>query len=627
MTPSTRTTNRYTAHLLLVVLTLAFAMLIRVYNINRESFWADEGWTMLLSKGPTLSDIVVTMANDQHPPLYFALIHYWIDLTGNSETAIRLLSTFASVIGVALVYRLGADLFGREVGLLAALILALTDNDVMLAQEARHYAQMAMFAVASTLFYLRYVRHPSRTNGIGWLLASIALMYTHYLGGFVIIVQAIHALLFVRPLRRLLDIGFRDLMICVAWLPWAYVFIGQSMWRYQRPIIFQSSLPNSPATYSLVRGDLIGYQWGITGGLLMLGLIYIMYRQGKASFSLRPLLPTIYLALWVAIPIISIVAINARFPILTTRNFLIVTPGIAVLIAHGLMNLDVTARRFATIALVCVSLFNVDAYFLKPPWRQVAQDVLQYRHADEPILMDIWVDEFALQYHFGRDLNAPPEQLPLVGLTTWRENYHGEFFPRLLTYLSDKDSFWLVYWGQNKDGLLDFFPQHGFTRTATQLEMHLTEQIFVYRYDRVPEQPQTTYGDQLALMKTQTDVTGDQLRVNLLWKALQKPAVDYSVSVFVLDSNGTLVQQDDSSPLKNTDPTSGWAQDSVHFDSHTLMLPTPSADGEYTIGVKVYWYADPKPLAVTGDNAEYFIMGKLQYACEQYGDIVKCGWQ
>lgn len=625
MTSSTlqRTTSRYAPHLALVILTLLLAMLIRVYNINRESFWADEGWTLLLSKGPTLSDIVVTMANDQHPPLYFALIHYWIDLTGNSEIAIRLLSTFVSVIGVALVYRLGADLFGREAGLLAALILALTDNDVMLAQEARHYAQMAMFAVASTLFYLRYVRHSTRTNGIGWLLSSIALLYTHYLGGFVIIVQAIHALLFVRPLRRLLDVAFRGLMICIAWLPWAYVFIGQSLWRYQRPIIFQSSLPNNPDTYSLVRGDLIGYQWGITGGLLLLGLIYVAYRQGNARFSLRPLLPTAYLALWLAIPIISIVAINARFPILTTRNFLIVTPAIAVLIGHGLMNLDVTARRLVTVALVFVSLFTVDAYFLKPPWRQVAQDVLQYRHDNEPILMDIWVDEFALQYHFGRDLNTPPEQLPLVGLTTWRETYHDEFFPRLLTYISDKDSFWLAYWGQNKDGLLDFFPQHGFTRTATQLELHRTEQIFVYRYDKVPEQPQATYGDQLALMKTQTDVMGDQLRVNLLWKARQKPSVDYSVSVFVLDQNGVLVKQDDSSPLKGSDPTSGWAKDSVHFDSHTLVLPTPASEGQYTIGVKVYWYADPKPLVVTGENAEYFVAGKLNYRCEQG----ICKWQ
>ena len=52
LSPTPAPTRRYSLHLALIALILMFAMLIRVYNINRESFWADEGWTMLLSKGP-----------------------------------------------------------------------------------------------------------------------------------------------------------------------------------------------------------------------------------------------------------------------------------------------------------------------------------------------------------------------------------------------------------------------------------------------------------------------------------------------------------------------------------------------------------------------------------------------
>src|SRR5258708_6404019 len=186
--------NKRFGWILLIALIIGLAFTIRVWNLTKESFWADEGWTMILAKGPTLSEVVQTMAGDQHPPLYFVLMHYWIDLTGNSEFTTRFLSLMWSVLGVALIYRLGADSFNPATGAAAALMLALADNDTFLAQDARHYTQMATLATMSTLFYLRYYCRPSRTNGIGWLLSSVALMYTHYLGAFILIVQLIHIL-------------------------------------------------------------------------------------------------------------------------------------------------------------------------------------------------------------------------------------------------------------------------------------------------------------------------------------------------------------------------------------------------------------------------------------------------
>src|SRR6516164_1043392 len=109
-----RSKTRFATVLMLAAI-IGLAFLIRVWNITKESFWADEGWTMVLSKGPTLSDVVQTMANDQHPPLYFALLHYWIGLTGYSATTIRLLSTFWSLIAIAALYRVGADVYSPDV--------------------------------------------------------------------------------------------------------------------------------------------------------------------------------------------------------------------------------------------------------------------------------------------------------------------------------------------------------------------------------------------------------------------------------------------------------------------------------------------------------------------------------
>jgi uncharacterized membrane protein len=56
---------------------------------------------------------------DVHPPLYFALLHFWMVGTGSSEAAVRALSALWGVLGVAALIALGTRLGGRAVGLVA----------------------------------------------------------------------------------------------------------------------------------------------------------------------------------------------------------------------------------------------------------------------------------------------------------------------------------------------------------------------------------------------------------------------------------------------------------------------------------------------------------------------------
>jgi hypothetical protein len=233
--------------------------------------------------------------------------------------------------------------------------------------------------------------------------------------------------------------------------------------------------------------------------------------------------------------------------------------------------------------------------------------------------MDVWTDDFALRYHIGRDLHADPDTLPLLSLPEWRERYGQDFDAYLLQYLSDKDSFWLAYWGDSQNPLFGFFTGHAFVRTATQIETHLqTNQIFVYRYDRVKDDVVARFGDLFELKQARIEqhLPGDTagIRVSLLWQAAKRPPLDYSVSVFMLTSNGQLVAQHDSSPLNGRLPTSGWQAGDIRFDSHTLTLPADLAPGRYEVGVKIYWYGDRKPLPVVGaapGRSDYFVVGQV----------------
>lgn len=593
--------------LLVVILMLGWTL--RTHDVEDRSLWADEGWTMLLSEGPGLDDVTHTLAADQHPPLFFMLFRLWRSVAGDTEFAARYLSVLIGMAAVAGVVQLGRSLFSAEVGALAALLLALSDLHIDLSQEVRHYSLLATFIVFSSLFCVRWFRRPSRANRIGYVLASIALLYTHYLGGYVLLAQLIHMLAAVRPRRRLWEALSLFGAVCLGFLPWLPVVIDQNSVRWDNPLYYQNALPNSLETYRAVRTAVFGHYFVIMAGLLALGLVYLEYQRGlgetRARVRLRPVWPVLFLVIWIGVMVGLTVVINERRQFLTVRNFIVVVPPVAVLAAHGLGNLERTSRVFMASLVVVIGLTTVDARRKYPDWRAVTRNITVNHLDDEPILMDVWVGDFPVRYYIDRQLG---EATPRVSLREWRDDYKTQFLPHLLGYLQRIDAFWLVYWGdQPMDEYGGLISEAGFQRTAALSVNHLGTALYTYRYDKLTGDAAALFGDLFALQKyavPDSAQPGDTFTVALWWAASRVPPLDYSVSVFVLDEAGTLVAQHDGPPLGGRSPTSNWLPGDLKFDTHTLQLPSTLVAGHYRLGVKVYWYGDQQPLPVAmGDQA------------------------
>ncbi len=599
--------SRHGARWLLLVLILLLGWTLRTHDLEDRSLWADEGWTMLLSEGLGLGEITRTMAADQHPPLFFVLFRGWRDVAGDTEFAARYFSVLIGMAAVAGVYQLGRSLFSDEVGMLAALLLALADLHIDLSQEVRHYSLLATLAVFSSLFYVRWYRHRTRANRIGYVLASIALLYTHYLGGYVLLAQLVHMLLAVRPWRRLGEALFLFGAICLGFLPWLPVVIDQNSVRWDNPLYYQNALPNSLETYRAVRTALFGHYFVLLAGLALLGLVYVTYRgeqpDTSARVRVRPVWPMLFLLVWFGLMVGLTVVINERRQFLTVRNFIIVVPPVIVLAAHGLGNLERTARLFMASMLVVIGLTTVDARRHYPDWRAVTRNITANHLDNEPVLMDVWVGDFPVRYYIDRQMG---KQTPRVSLREWRDEYKTLFLPHLLDYLQHIDAFWLVYWGDAPmDEYGSLISQAGFQQTAALSVDHLGTALYSFRYDKLTGDVVATFGDLFALRKFDAPHTaqpGDTVPVALWWTAEQVPPLDYSVSVFVLDAAGNLVAQHDGPPLAGRSPTSAWLPGELKFDTHTLRLPPTLPPGRYRIGVKVYWYGDQQPLPVQMDG-------------------------
>src|SRR5688572_19457166 len=143
-----------------LLLILLLAALLRIYHLNLYSLWIDEGFTWNFTQ---YDNPLLILRRDVHPPLYFFAIRAWVQVAGTSVIAMRFFSVLPSMLSVAVVYQVAREI-ERQRGtstitpLLAALLMALTDAEIMLAQEVRGYTWHVLFACLSMWGFLRWIR-------------------------------------------------------------------------------------------------------------------------------------------------------------------------------------------------------------------------------------------------------------------------------------------------------------------------------------------------------------------------------------------------------------------------------------------------------------------------------------
>ncbi len=102
-----------------------FAAALALAGSWNVSLWTDEAATIAGARR-TLPELWLMLQNvDAVHGLYYLLMHFWIDLFGQSALSLRMPSALAIGAGTAGVYVLARRLDGRQLALWSALIFAL----------------------------------------------------------------------------------------------------------------------------------------------------------------------------------------------------------------------------------------------------------------------------------------------------------------------------------------------------------------------------------------------------------------------------------------------------------------------------------------------------------------------
>lgn len=150
---------------------------MRLHGLETQSIWFDEGWSAHAAMQPTLIDAANT--DSTNPPLYYALIHVGGRFFGTSEFSLRFVSVIFGMLALAVTYRLGHAIGGRQTAMGALWAAALMGALWWGAQEARMYTLLALLIAIVAWAWHRLLLRPTRAAWIILWSAELALLYAH----------------------------------------------------------------------------------------------------------------------------------------------------------------------------------------------------------------------------------------------------------------------------------------------------------------------------------------------------------------------------------------------------------------------------------------------------------------
>jgi len=176
--------------LLLLIVVIGFSL--RGYHLGKESLWADEGASAFYSRMSLKESFATVLNEDVHIPIYYSLLHFWIKIFGDSEFSLRFPSVIFGVLVILMMYKVGSLLFDKNTGIMSSLITCFSIFHIQLSQEARAYSLMAFLMLLSMFFFLKLLNKESIVNAIGYIVSSVLLIYIHYFGIQILLVQNIY---------------------------------------------------------------------------------------------------------------------------------------------------------------------------------------------------------------------------------------------------------------------------------------------------------------------------------------------------------------------------------------------------------------------------------------------------
>ena len=411
------------------------ALALRLFGLDAQSLWVDEVVTWKGAQLP-LGDLLslrsyYAMAHS----LYFAMMHGVLSVLGDGETVLRLPSVFFGAASVPLLYLIGKDWFGHRVGLAAALLLAASPLHLYYSQEARPYAAVVCFALASMVCLNRVLEGRRRFRWqVGFAVSFAAMLFCHPIALAFVLTIALQIVLAQERLKlaqvrgMLIGAGAATavLLLVLAALPpirpvpvesRGVAALPYTVWAFSVGYSLGPSIRDLHATepmrVALQHAPLIASVLLLTGGLALLGAIGVG-RESRVRLAI--------LLVWLVGPIgfVMVGAAVTGHPY-NVRYVIPAFPAFLLLLACGIESVRGNGAKAvawtAVLAVCAVSLWNyfTSSAYAKDDYRSAVGAIAARARPGELVLVSEAYTRIMLDYYDPGPVHVVAFPLPQTG--------------------------------------------------------------------------------------------------------------------------------------------------------------------------------------------------------------------
>lgn len=593
-----------TTFVVVAILLLAFAL--RLYRLADSNIWWDEGWSVWLAR-QDLWSIALRTAADEHPPLHYFTLYFWDAIVGESAFAVRFSSLALGTLTVALIYRMGRSMVNGWLGLLAALLLAISRFHIWWSQEIKMYSLASLLSLLSLYLFLRLLRDGDWRLWLSFVLVSELALWTHYLTILILLAEngTVLLLLFQRTKRgdfrpSLTRWAAAQMGLILLFAPWLYLTLTRpTTWSSPPPFSFPLFLHMAATVLSLgVTVEIERYLWPTVGfmALVVVGLISLFRgsrreRQGSLLLALTLLLPPLAIYLLSLPPATSFYAakIEARYLLILLSPYLLLLAWGVYLLGRRSWLLGLLASSFLVGSLGYTLQDYYAGRYLKDDYATLVGYIESYWQEGDGVILDTdfswpiflyYYEEGAwygipnalemtaeeaeyllspiLAQHPGVWLLMSPDSLvqdPQGLIPAWLDSHARE-----VVNLKHGDKRLLLY-SQEPRNLCVISPAN--LEIQHPLSRELAPGLWLEGYD-------------LPLREVRT---GDLLRVVSYWRS---SSMVHQITVGLMPASGEMVKEV-TLPLGAGCPEGEWGQGEVMRLQHDLVITSGTPSGRYAL--------------------------------------------
>ncbi|MBV9787901.1 MAG: glycosyltransferase family 39 protein [Chloroflexi bacterium] len=649
-----------------LVLALLFgaALFLRLYRLDAQPLWLDEGTTWAQVTGSRLSTLLIDLFRpSQAYPLFHLLLKIDTRLLGDGEWALRLPSALAGALAVPAIALLGRELRGWTLGIAAALLLLVSPFGIWQSQDVKAYSLTLLTAILLGWTLTRAIRKGTRRR---WLIfAAVALIapFVHRLLVFT---------LFGCALAWSLTSTHR-------WRRWVLAGAIAGGLGLVAALYFSLEYQNASGQFAAVGpiravwltfGQFATGQWPgavrrlwlLPFGLLTLaGALRLLFdlRRGERHGAIVVLALGAFPALLFALLLTVQEAFEVRY-LTTVFPFWLLALGwslpesrdwqlrraLSDLLPLGSLLLFFIALITSYQALYLRDKGLFSGSIVKEDYRGAIGELAQHVHPDDLVM--VYPDTILplYRYYAPRMSQQPlpePVSYPELGRA---EGFNvKEFEPKILADLASRKRAWLIIAPDHARiidkpaagdelGLVGLAFQYGDLNDRLQCGAppyagYVGVRLYCNNIPNFPSSIQNSvtarFGDALnlrgyTLTPFETGIRpGGTLPLSLFWETLRSlEGTDYQVFVHLTTPDDPKpLAQIDGRPMEGGQPTTLWNAPGLQFhDDRTMPLPATLPPGRYVLRLGVYRPEDGVRLPVTNTrqpvDSDSVVLGEVE---------------